>query len=223
MLFPLASAALIHNWIGHLLTDTLFQGMTAVNSGQAVPAWPPQAASPTQKIWLKRHSGFNKKIRNFFVEYRKLSDHDRARVLLALTDQTNLPAILSNHQACAVLSNMGEVKKTIDDLFIYAFGQLSCDDDLGSSVRDRHYSVIYDHLPDRICPVCGLSPLRGKLSPRHHLDHWMAISLYPFAGADLRNLCPMCDTCNATFKGGKDILHNAANRLLKYSPPSLLS
>lgn len=210
MLFPLSAVALNHNWIGPLVTATISQGMMAIDAGQALPVWPPQGIPANRQSWLTRHSGFNKKIKKFFGEYRKLTVPHRTLVQQALADQINLPAILSNQQACAGVSSMVGIKKTVDELFEYAFGQLSCNDDSGSPVRDRHYSDIYDHLPDRICPFCGLSPLRGKLGPRHHLDHWMAISLYPFAGADLRNLCPMCDTCNATFKGKKDILHSAA-------------
>lgn len=219
MLFPLFAAALSHNWIGPLVTTTLSQGMTAIDAGQPIPAWPPLAATANRQSWLRRHSGFNKKIKKFFGEYRKLAGPDRALIQRALTDQTNLPAIFSNQQVCAVVSNMAEIEKAIDELFEYAFGQLSCDDDSGSSVRDRHYSDIYDHLPDRICPFCGLSPLRGKLSPGRHLDHWMAISRYPFAGADLRNLCPMCEACNATFKGAEDILHNAAKARRRSTDP----
>lgn len=219
MLFPLSTTALTHNWIGPLVTATISQGMIAIDAGLAPPIWPPLGVNSNRRNWLTRHSGFNKKIRNFFDEYRSLTGPQRALVQQALADQTNLPAILSNLQVCTVIFNMAKVQKAIDELFEYAFGQLSCDDDLGSPVRDRHYSDIYDHLPDRICPFCGLNPLRGKSSPRHHLDHWMAISLYPFVGADLRNLCPMCDTCNTTFKGKKDVLHNAAKIRRRSSNP----
>lgn len=210
MLFPFFADALSHNWIGPLVTKTLSQGMTAIDVGQPIPAWPPLAMTADRQSWLRRHSGFNKKIKKFFSEYQKLAGPDRALIQQALTDQTNLPAILSNQQVCAVLAGVAVIEKAIKELFEYAFGQLSCDDDSGSPVRDRHYSDIYDQLPDRVCPFCGLSPMRGKNGPRPHLDHWMAFSLYPFAGADLRNLCPMCETCNATFKGVEDILHNAA-------------
>ncbi|HEO9035528.1 TPA: hypothetical protein QIF53_003889 [Serratia marcescens] len=212
MLFPLTINALSHNWIGLLLMTTLSQGMVAINTNQALPAWPPQGISEERKNWLSRHSGFKKKIRIFFDEYQKLTVQQRALVQQAQIDQTNLPAIFSSHQPCSIVSGMVDMKSAIDELFSYSFGQLSCNDDLGTSIRDRHYSDIYDQLPDRICPFCGLSPMRGKNSPRHHLDHWMAISIYPFAGADLRNLCPMCDTCNSTFKGNKDILHNAVRQ-----------
>lgn len=219
MLFSFFTNALSHNWIGPLLTTTLSAGMTAIDVGLPLPAWPPLAATANRQVWLKRHTGFKKKIDKFFDEYRKLSVQDRALVQQALIDQTNLPAILSNQQVCTVVSKMAEIEKAIDELFEYAFGQLSCNDDSGSAVRDRHYADIYDHLLERTCPFCGLSQLRGKLGPRHHLDHWMAISLYPFAGADLRNLCPMCETCNTTFKKAKDVLHNAANARRRSTDP----
>jgi len=191
----------------------------AIDAAQPVPAWPPLTATAIRRAWLIRHSGFNKKLKKFFTEYRKLATPSRMLIQSALAAQTNLPAILGNQQACPVISNLADIEEAIKDLFEYAFGQLSREDDSGSPVRDRHYSDIYDHLPDRICPFCGLSPMRGKKGPRHHLDHWMAISRYPFAGADLRNLCPMCDACNATFKGMTDILHNSANARRRSSDP----
>lgn len=209
MLFSLSATALSHNWIGLLVTATLSQAMAAIDAGHVVPSWPPQNITIDQQKWLKSHFGFKKKINAFLDEYEKLPLASRAVARKALADQTNLPSILSNQQVCGVIAGLGDLKKAADALFEYAFGQLSCDDAAGSPVRDRHYADIYDQLPERICPFCGLSQLRGKASPRHHLDHWMALSLYPFAGADLRNLCPMCDTCNATFKGDKDILHDA--------------
>lgn len=202
-----------------MVTATLSQAMAAIDAGQAVPAWPPQGVTVARQKWLKSHSGFNKKIKTFLIEYEKLPLASRVIVRQALIDQTNLPTILSNNQVCAVLTDLAELKKATSALFEYAFGQLACNDDAGSAVRDRHYSDVYDHLPERICPFCGLSQLRGKTGPRHHLDHWMALSLYPFAGADLRNLCPMCDTCNATFKGEKNILYDAANARRRSADP----
>ena len=56
-------------------------------------------------------------------------------------------------------------------------------------------------------------------APRHALDHYMPVSLYPFAGADLRNLPPMCDACNSRFKGTADILYdNDGNRRRCFDP-----
>lgn len=55
--------------------------------------------------------------------------------------------------------------------------------------------------------------------PRHDLDHYLAISRYPFSGTNLKNLTPMGDRCNSSYKLALDILYDPnGNRLPCYDP-----
>ena len=47
----------------------------------------------------------------------------------------------------------------------------------------------------------------------------MPIALYPFVGADLRNLPPACDECNSRFKGGSDVLFDGGGQRRRCSDP----
>jgi hypothetical protein len=57
-----------------------------------------------------------------------------------------------------------------------------------------------------ICPFCGYEYFDAPGAPRHDLDHFLPISRYPFAGANLRNLVPAGDRCNRVYKGSANIL-----------------
>jgi len=218
MLFALSLKGLEHNWLSPTVVTAVLDGLDAIDAGKAVVKWPTGAPAERQD-WLKRRHGFRKKIHAFWKEYRGLAAHQKAIVRKALTDQTNLPAILSNDQACGVVQALPAMEKAISDLFVYMFGQLKSSDENAKCIRDEQYSAIYDELPRKICPFCGLLHFRGPNGPRHALDHFMPISIYPFAGGDLRNLPPMCDECNETFKKAVDILYTPAKVRRRCSDP----
>ncbi|MBO1013934.1 hypothetical protein IPU70_10280 [Achromobacter sp. SD115] len=80
-------------------------------------------------------------------------------------------------------------------------------------IRDAMYHRIWHSLPTPVCPFCGLDhfdPPHPDM-PRHALDHYLAISLYPIFGAHLSNLVPMCSRCNSDYKRKQDILTDANN------------
>lgn len=209
MLFAFSTKGLKNNWLSPTVVTAVVDGLNAIDAGKRVTKWP-TGVPAERRSWLSRRHGFRKKIYAFWKAYRKLSAPQKKMVRDALVDQTNLPAIFSNGLPCGVVSGLPEMEEAIVDLFQYMFGQLKSADDEAKCIRDEQYVAIYDELPDKICPFCGLLPFRGPGGYRHALDHFMAISLYPFAGADLRNLPPMCDDCNKTFKGAEDVLYTAA-------------
>ena len=89
----------------------------------------------------------------------------------------------------------------------------------GRCIRDIQFSSIFQELGARLCPYCGLNYFRAPGAPRHALDHFMPISRYPFVGADLRNLPPVCDECNSHFKGDFDVLFDVGGRRRRCSDP----
>lgn len=52
-----------------------------------------------------------------------------------------------------------------------------------------------------ICPYCGILHLKGNNhSYREAYDHYIPKGLYPFNVVNFRNLTPMCNECNSTYK-----------------------
>ncbi|WEJ09948.1 hypothetical protein [Sinorhizobium prairiense] len=113
-----------------------------------------------------------------------------------------LPASLPN--------TLPTVHQATRDLFEYAFEKLSDLKTPGSNetVRARYHQLVHAHIESGCCPFCGLeiieAPDPDLVDP--DLDHYLAASKYPFAGANLRNLTAMGTTCNRSYKGAQDIL-----------------
>lgn len=76
-------------------------------------------------------------------------------------------------------------------------------------LRDANYKTFLRLVEHRMCAFCGCEYFSGATSKREPLDHYLAISLYPFAGANARNLVPMGTKCNSSYKLAQDVLRDA--------------
>ncbi len=209
MLFTYPPKALEHNWLNQTVIDIIRHGMDEIAAGRAAPKWPiciPQA----RRAILEGRTGIRDRLKNIWKVFGDLGTAERTILREALESQTDLPAILSNGSSCVQIGKFSpSVKDAITGLFRFLFDLLSEIKVGPSSIRDRHYLVIYEEFKrSKICPFCGIGYFRAPGAPRHDLDHYMLISKYPFAGADLRNLPPMCSECNSDFKGTADLLHD---------------
>ena len=124
-----------------------------------------------------------------------------------MDDQTNLPEIFGADCNCETIVGLpASLVDAAKRLFEFAFKQLKTLKLDGECIRDIQYKAIYDQLPEKICPFCGLTHFRAPGAPRHALDHYLPASRYPFVGSDFRNLVPCCHECNSDFKGDQDLL-----------------
>ncbi|CAM3624920.1 hypothetical protein FLGE108171_06800 [Flavobacterium gelidilacus] len=81
-----------------------------------------------------------------------------------------------------------------------------------------------------ICPFCGINHLKGNNhSYREAYDHFIPKGTYPFNTLNFKNLTPMCNECNSTYKLTKvpifkknpkkiDPIKNKDNRSLAFYP-----
>jgi hypothetical protein len=103
---------------------------------------------------------------------------------------------------CACLSDLPEaMRDPIKSFFEFAFDLLT---DL--ELRDENYKRLYDQLDYKVCAFCGVELLDAPGQKREALDHYLPIAIYPFAGANFRNLSPMGTKCNSRYKLQQDIL-----------------
>ncbi|PWK10445.1 hypothetical protein [Pantoea ananatis] len=207
MLFTYHPNALAQNWLNSAIITILNNGMNSIIDGQAITAWP-EILPERHREALKTRWGIRDRLNAFWAEYIKLERHDQDSLLVAMREQTSLPDIFSNDIICSKIDEFPKnIRIVIDDLFRFLFEKQLTSIIVGQkSLRDLHYKTIYENIPSKICPFCGLGYLRAPDAPRHALDHYLPISKYPFAGADLRNLTPMCTECNSDFKKVTDIL-----------------
>jgi len=212
MLFAFSPRGLDQNWLNPSIIEVIRGGMAAIDAGGAPTAWP-NCVPVAQRAKLSGRSGFRPRLLALWQVYRGLTPAQRRLIKDAIDQQTDLPAVLANDGPCAAAIDLpAATRDAINDLFSYMFDQLATLKQNGQCIRDIQFSSIYRELGARICPYCGLNYFRAPGAPRHALDHFMPISRYPFVGADLRNLPPVCDECNSRFKGGSDVLFDVVGR-----------
>lgn len=211
MFRPYALEATCENWLHDCLGIMLSSIHQAVDAGSTV-TWADLIAqlpaSDAAKLQRKRS------IENGVKKYqKKLSTirgaASRKRILDAFTDQNKVSALLAGVGDCAQLGALPKaIQDAAKDLFEAAFKLLTS---LG--VRDRQYRIAFDSLPFPQCPFCWIDTFDDPTLPREDLDHYLAIHKYPFAGANLCNLPPMCQKCNERYKRTEDVLRvNAVRR-----------
>ncbi len=153
---------------------------------------------------VERRPSIRQRLETVVASIAALGDAEREELSVCLTQQNDLPEVFSSLAApSAIAREPPALRLQLVSLFEKAFELLT---DLG--IRDRQYRKVYDHVKAHVCGFCGIEPLSALVpgSPREHLDHYLAASLYPLAGANMRNLAPICGRCNTAFKKTKDIL-----------------
>ncbi len=69
-----------------------------------------------------------------------------------------------------------------------------------------HYEAFVSENNEGKCPYCGF----GDIDPnqREAYDHCLPKATYPFSSVNFRNLAPMCNKCNSSYKLQKDPLRH---------------
>jgi hypothetical protein len=186
MLFGYSVAATAENWLHECLCEMVRSVLTLMNAGDGAGNWP-DCVPPAHKARLSNRPALRAKFESFCQAAMQVTQEERLQVLVALATQNNFPAVFDGTTACLRNEDLpGAIREPAKDFFSTAFDILT-----RLKIRDRHYQNIYDSLPARVCPFCGIEPFEAPGLAREDLDHYLAISHYSFAGANLRNLTPM--------------------------------
>lgn len=210
MLFTYPIAATNENWVNSILLDIIRNAVEALQREQE-PAEFQNAVPVEYRPDFTRGTTFRKFYVAFIDQCRPLTSGQLSLVLDALAQQNNFPAVFAADTPCSSLAaTLPAVHEATKNLFKYAFERLSAFKTPGlvSTIRSGYYHLVHPHLINGCCPFCGLeivdAPDPDLVDP--DLDHYLAVSKYPFAGVNLRNLTAMGTTCNRSYKGAKDIL-----------------
>jgi hypothetical protein len=199
--YPIAATA--ENWIHETVSSKVKSALVALNSGDPAPTW-----SEGMREELSEREGLKICFEAFCAAAGKISSKQRSKVLEALDAQNNIPAVFDGVAACPTLSELPpRVRRPIKELYEEAFDLLKV-----LKVRDRQYEVIFAKLPGKCCPFCGIEPFEAPGLAREDLDHYLPKNIYPFAGANLRNLSPMGGKCNSSYKLAKDVIYNGSGQ-----------
>lgn len=177
-------------------------------------AWP-DCIEPVHRDTLRTRTGLRDRYNTLIGVSANLTQQQLQDALVLCHAQNDLPNILDGNTFCQTTSGLPDnFVDALKSFYKFGFSLLS-----SIGLRDTHYQAIYDHMKNKICPFCGVEPFEAPIEPRHDLDHFLAVSLYPFAGANLKNLVPMGDRCNSAHKHAADILFcNQGNRRRVFDP-----
>lgn len=193
--YPIAATA--ENWVHDAVYSKVKSALEALNNGDAAPNW-----ADTMHTALADREALETRYNVFLSAANGLSIRQRAKVLRVLEDQNNIPAVFDGVAACPqIAAAPARIRKPIAALFTAAFDALK-----SFKIRDRLYEIIFEDLPGKCCPFCGIEPFEAPGLAREDMDHYLPRSLYPFAGANLRNLAPMGGKCNRAYKQAVDVI-----------------
>jgi hypothetical protein len=214
MLFGYPIAATRNNWLHECLDETLHLIHTNISVGKPLPNWPEILPERYRKR-LQRRTGLKDRLNTYQIALAKLTSDERERILRAFNAQNQIDRLLSCQCDCESVNDLPpSIHNPVKDLFEFAFELLT---DL--EIRDSHYKEIYDSIPHHRCPFCGYEHFDAPGAYREDLDHYLLISKYSFAAANLRNLVPMGHKCNSGYKFTQDMLRKPDSKRRKSFDP----
>lgn len=213
MLFTSPLAAAATNWLHECLSEIIRKAMEDIDAGLEAADWP--LCIPDQRRdRLRGFTELGERLRDFLNCYADLAPDERRRVWQAIEDQSEFADLFNGLRVGELRDQLpGTIGDAAKLLFEKAFKMLT---DLG--IRDENYERFIELSRYRLCPFCGCEYLEGIVrragaegeeyieGKREPLDHYLALSLYPFAGANARNLIPIGWKCNSLYKRSQDML-----------------
>jgi hypothetical protein len=155
---------------------------------------------------INRSPTLKKKFHDFFSAYKILDQNQKnAFYELVLKSQniqdffTDINIVCSDTMSTQITLLIG------NDSFNSLVGHLFKVTLKSLDIKD-HYNTIYNAMPYKVCPFCGVEKLHKSFQEDY--DHLAAKRHYPLVAIHMKNLAPMCHTCNSKNKGEKDVLHN---------------
>lgn len=215
--------AVEENWLSDCLVSSLLIYLDQLDAGQE-PQQFPQGVDSAYQVILENYPGVIARFKTLVNALAGLDAPQREVVRNAIATQNQLPEVFEGATPCvACKTDLPDIHKLAKSLFEFCFETLSRIKSPGSNsaVRDKQYKTARDNLTKKCCPFCGMERLEPAHPdiPRHDLDHYLAVSKYPFCGANLRNLAPMGDRCNSSYKLALDVIYDDdGNRLECFDP-----
>ncbi|WP_343565482.1 hypothetical protein [Kiloniella sp. b19] len=223
MLFGYPIEATEENWVHDSLIAIIRNLHQCADDGNNC-TWPDIIPDDFKDNYARRRKGLFPKLEAYLEALNTLTVNEKAEVLECVDTQNNIPGLLRGECACNLLEDLPEnIRSPLQTIFEYGFDMLA-----QKQIRDRSYKKIFDQRREGggrlelVCPFCGDETFAapGPQSIREDLDHYLPISKYPFAGANLRNLVPMGHTCNSKLKLQADPILVDGNTRKAYDPYS---
>ena len=156
------------------------------------------------RMYINRAPKLEKYLSDFFEKFIELTSEEREYVCNAFCCCNKIQDQVENNEACFTLYDLpAKIRKATKQLFVYMY-----ETTLNSvgNIKD-HYQNLYEVIPLKVCPFCGIEKLLHYDHFKQDYDHYLCKKEYPFAAVNMKNLFPMGIECNRIFKKAEDILH----------------
>lgn len=159
---------------------------------------------------VNRSGELKKKFEAFFNTFKKLNDLDKDKFYRLFIKSQDIPNYFLD-----ISIDCSDIKSDeINNLINSNTFKILTDHLFKTTLRtfdiDGHYKLIYNAMPYKLCPFCGVEIMHK--SYREDYDHLAAKSLYPFLAIHPKNLAPTCHSCNSKNKGEKDLIYKGSKR-----------
>jgi hypothetical protein len=199
------------NWVHELLRELVADLHQRVRAGGEQLEWPDNLPAG-RRARLRNYSSLRDALSAYAEAIGDLEADEHERMLAALTDQNEIECLLAGAADCERLSDLPAAgRESLSALYRAAFGLLD-----GLEIRTEHEKRLIAGTGSELCPFCQCEHFEPTV--KQDLDHFLAHSIYPYAGANLENLVPMGQWCNQRFKGSKDVLRDGARPRTAYFP-----
>lgn len=141
---------------------------------------------------------------NFYHAYRGLARKERRKFYAIFRVMNRVEELCAGELPHYDIGDIpAGIRKESKALFLHLFHRLE---------RKLHYEVFFGRLTpsQRYCPFCGLSDLLAPADQTQDYDHCIFKADYPLAAINPKNLAPMCERCNRTYKKDQPLLVDGA-------------
>jgi hypothetical protein len=157
---------------------------------------------------------FNSHVENIYAEFLKLDEDQIIQLKEGYKNNNNIEGLCTDKTIQPLLYKQIEAEhpdlaKLFKDFFGRLYGSsspfnLSIFGDLKNKLIPDHYFKFMEENKREVCPFCGLLHLKANNHGcREAYDHYLPKAIFPFSPINFKNLAPMCNECNSSYKTTK--------------------
>lgn len=157
---------------------------------------------------------FNSHVENIYAEFLKLDEDQINQLKEGYKNNNNIEGLCTDKTIQPLLYKQIEAEHPdLAKLFKSFYGNLYGSSspfnlvifgDMKNKLIPDHYFKLMKANKREVCPFCGLLHLKANNHGcREAYDHYLPKAIFPFSPMNFKNLAPMCNECNSSYKTTK--------------------
>lgn len=175
---------------------------------------------PSSPKWGKY---FLEKVKNIFDIFRTLDDFELEQLKYWYQTNNDIESLCKGLESPIMYKELKYFNGQLANELKALYGVLYSNKIIGlKNIRDKigkiaeHYKVFMEENDKETCPFCGINHMKGIYhTKREAYDHFLPKGQYPFNSINFKNLAPMCNECNSSYKVENNPIFNKKNKRRK--------